>query len=129
MKKTKKNKKKKRPAVVARTTEGKFGKGVCGNPKGRPKGSRNKYSVADLYEAIKEVEEEEKKNLMKHFVKQAFADKTVLVALMKKMLPDLKSVEAIVADFRSAMDDEMAKAIQDKLKGRFGNGTSTNNRK
>lgn len=125
--KSKKKKKKKKPAI-ARTSDGKFGKGVCGNPEGRPKGSRNKYSIADLHDAIKGVEEEKGKKLLTHFVEQAFEDKNVLVALMKKMLPDLKSVEALVADFRSAMDDEMAEAIRNKLLERFVGGTG-NNRK
>ena len=62
--------------------------GQSGNPKGRKRGV-----YADLTEAIKTVEGKRKTTLMAHFVKRAFQDNTVLIALMKKMLPDRKSLE------------------------------------
>jgi len=69
-----------------------FVKGQSGNPKGRPK----KPTIEALEKAIKKVERKKKKKLMEHFVEQAFDDNGVLVALLKKMLPDLKQVEGVI---------------------------------
>lgn len=60
------------------------------------------YKIQDLIVAIKEVEDDiaiDPKNmsddcLLTHFVRRAFKSDTVLKDLMKKLLPDLKHVEA-----------------------------------
>ena len=62
-------------------------KGQTNNPNGRPK----KPEIEALRKAVKAVEKERGISLLKHFVEQAIDDKTVLVALMKKFLPDMKS--------------------------------------
>jgi len=54
---------------------------------GRPKGSKNKLTL-DLQKAIREVEKEKDKSLFKHFVERAYRNDAVLVALVKKLLPD-----------------------------------------
>lgn len=61
---------------------------------GAKPGSTKKYKLQDLVDAIHEVEEEMEETLLHFFVKRAYKDKTVLVNLMKKLLPDLKHVEA-----------------------------------
>lgn len=92
----------------------------CGNPNGRPKGSKNHYSIAELWGAIKEVESKGgKKKILTAFVEQAYDNPTIMIALMKKLLPDLRSIEGALGLFESTMDDELAKAIQDKLKERY----------
>ena len=65
-------------------------KGQSGNPKGSKK---RKTCFAALEEAIKSVEKTKDKTLMEHFVEQAYTDNHVLVALMKKVVADLKGVE------------------------------------
>jgi len=93
--------------------------GHCLNAKGRPKGSKNKYSIKELMEAIKEVEVEKGESLLSTFVKKGYEDKTVMIALMKKLLPDLKSIEGVMANFEASMEDEVAKAIQEELLERY----------
>jgi hypothetical protein len=68
-----------------------FVKGESGNPNGRPKGSFAIYN--QLSEAIKEVEKEKKTGLFIHFVDRAFRNDTVLIALLKKLVPDRQNVE------------------------------------
>lgn len=68
-----------------------FVKGKSGNPAGRVKGENPR--VKALLDAIKVVEKRKRKKLLTHAVEQAYKDKTVLVALLKKLIPDLKAVE------------------------------------
>lgn len=68
-----------------------FKKGKISNPKGRPRGVPNKKT--ELMNAIKYVQGKKGKKLLVHAVEQAYEDKAVLVALLKKLIPDLKMVE------------------------------------
>ena len=67
--------------------------GQTGNPRGRPKG---KTPFEELKDAIKIVEKERRTKLYQHFVNTAFEDNTVLVALMRKLAPDMKQIESDV---------------------------------
>ena len=71
-------------------------KKTVGSDNPRNKGQRLgcKYKLRDLVVAIKKIEEETGENLLEHFVRKGFQDNPVLKALMNKLLPDLKSVEA-----------------------------------
>lgn len=66
--------------------------GQSGNPSGRPK---SKITTA-LENAIREAEVRNNKSLLEHFVERAYVDDTVLIALMRKILPDVKYVAADV---------------------------------
>jgi len=66
----------------------------------------NKYSQGghkqpereELRKAIREVESQDgRKPLLVHFVEQAYEKKEVLVAVMKKLLPDLRSTDANIS--------------------------------
>jgi len=61
----------------------------------RIKSSRNKFNMAALRRALKQVvTDDERDEIMVHFVKMAYLDPTVLKTLMGKLLPDLKSIDA-----------------------------------
>jgi len=62
---------------------------------GRPKGSKNKLTLA-LQEAIEQVEKEKKKTLFRHFVERGFKSDNVLVALIRKLLADKTQVEGVL---------------------------------
>lgn len=68
--------------------------------RGKKKGFTHGYKIRDLVVAIKKVEEELSEeagkpvDLLEHFVKKGFKDNPILKELMKKLLPDLKHVEA-----------------------------------
>jgi len=106
-------------STPARDDKGHLLPGHTANRNGRPKGSKNKYSIKELMDAIKEVELETGESLLKVFVMKGYADKTVMIALMKKLLPDLKSIEGVMANFEASMEDEVAKSIQEELLQRY----------
>lgn len=71
--------------------------GFLKNNPGRPKGTKNKYSLAGLKEAM---EAEEKLaidkggvGVFRQFVKQAYANPQILIALMKKFVADKQHTE------------------------------------
>lgn len=82
-----------------------FGKGK--NWKGNPNGRPPKPEIEQLRKAIAAVEKKEGKKLLEHFVCQAFKNDNVLVALMKKVLPDKKQVDAdIVGDLNITINEK-----------------------
>lgn len=65
---------------------------------GRKKGTTNKYKITDLIMAIKAIEEADGVDLLEHFIRRALKSDPSLNNLMKKLLPDLKSVAAEVTE-------------------------------
>ncbi len=63
---------------------------------GRPKGSKNKLTLA-LQEAIEIVAKEKGKSLFEYFVERSYKNDNVLVALIRKLVADKTHVEG---DFR-----------------------------
>lgn len=74
-----------------------FKKGQSGNPRGRKKGVPNKRT--DLMNAIKYVQGtkgpdgKKRKKLLVHAIEQAYVDNVVLVAVLRKLVPDQKTLE------------------------------------
>jgi len=92
---------------VKRNEKGQIVKGSKSNSPGRPKGTHDK--LGKLLQAVARVETKLKKNLLDHFVTRAFKSDTVLIAMMKKMHPDLKSIEQVTFAGDATSDKEAAK--------------------
>ena len=116
-KKVKKAKKAKEPRKeeVKRTSGGRYDKGVCGNPKGRPAGSKNKYSVAELEQAIKTVEEKKHKTFLEAWIEAAWGNATDMANVANFMMPKLRAIEQITYAADS-MSDEEAEDIRKEKK-------------
>ncbi len=100
----------------SRNSKGQFKKGFTANPNGRPKDT----SFMDEFRlALRTTEKKQRMTILEHFCAQAYTDNRVLTACVDRMLPALKSIEGAIATFETSMTDELAKAIQDKLKERF----------
>ena len=97
----------------------KKGKDPRRNLGGRPKGSKNKFSVADLRHSIENVEKKKQQTFMEAWIESAWGDPQSMSAIMQFMLPKLKSIEGMVGSFEATMEDELAIAIQNKLKRRL----------
>ena len=67
------------------------------NPKGRPKGSKNRFSPKDLETALEKAREAHGGvSLLDHLCGKAYEDNKLGIAILKKMYPDLKQIEALV---------------------------------
>ena len=62
---------------------------------GNPNGAVRKPEIELFRQAIAKVEKEQNKSLLEHAVKKAFESENVLIALMKKILPDLTEDKAL----------------------------------
>jgi hypothetical protein len=97
-----------------------FKKGQSGNPKGRAKGSKNKFSIVKMQQALeKAAVEAGYLSTYDYVAEQFFADNHVLTSIMKKMLADLKSIEQIAISIDPAGDRKRSLAIQQKLAERM----------
>ena len=97
-----------------RDNKGRFTVGNPGNPKGRPK----KPEIDELRIALNKAAKKHDKTLLDHAVERAYTDTNVLIAILRKLLPDLRSVEQ---DIRTEVEQvatteaEELKALQTKL--------------
>ena len=109
---------KNRPIAGKRNT--KYVKGQSGNPKGRPKGSKNKFSVKNMKEALdREALKAGYASTYDYVAERFFADDHVLTAIMKKVLADLKSIENIAISADPVESRKKSFAIQQKLAERM----------
>lgn len=77
--------------VIERDEKGHFIKGKSANPDGKPEGTKSYITL--LEEALKDVESVKGKQLFKRFIERAFITDKVLIAAMKKFVPDREHTE------------------------------------
>ena len=112
VKKTKKEK-------IIRAKGGKWKPGHSGNPTGLRKGERPELTLSELVAAIRTEEKKHRKTLLAHLVERAYKSDAALGVLLKKLLPDLKAMEALIGRIDGQMSTEDAETIRQKLKDRF----------
>jgi len=100
---------------ILRDKAGHFLKGTLGASPGRRPLCEGTH-LNKLLQAVSRVESRLNKNLLDYFIIRAFKSDQVLIALMKKLAPDLQAVALLV---ENEMSNESALAIQKKLAERF----------
>jgi len=93
-------------------------KGQSGNPKGRPKGSKNKWSLSEFQKEFEVDERKHKGSIYKYFFKRARKNDVVLIALLKKWQPDLKSIEQFAIGAEVLPPDKV-KNLRKRYRERF----------
>jgi len=81
-----------------------WAKGKSGNLNGRPRDP----IVAEMREALREVEKRKRKKLLVRFFERAFVNDKVLIAAVKKIVPDLQHTTG-------GLDSETIKSLADFL--------------
>ena len=102
---------------IVRGKGGKWVKGHSGNPSGVKAGSE--VTLTELVSAIRSVEKKERKSLLQHLVSRAYKSDAALGILLKKLLPDLKAMEALIGSVEGKMSSADADNIRNKLRDRF----------
>ena len=79
-------------------------KGQSGNPKGQPKNPE----MEELRQAIRQARKKHGRSILNHFVERAFFNDAVLIALIKKFVPDKVHKEL-------DMDDDLRELIGQRV--------------
>jgi len=93
--------------------KGLFQKGKSGNPNGRPKGSMD--FISQLKTTIKKVEKKKGISLIEHAVEKAYTNPQVLIALLKKLIPDMSKSDVQVEPVYNAAYSEYENLSDEEL--------------
>lgn len=80
---------------VIHDNRGKFAKGNCANPKGRPKNAEPEL----LRQALEKQGIKKGINFWDKVAEYAFRDRNVMIAVMKKFIPDVQKIEGVASQF------------------------------
>ena len=87
--------------------------------KGRKKGSKNKTQRSELLAAIARVEKKKGMKLFTHAVNQAWEDNKLLAAILKKLVPDQRTLEIDLADdLKHELSDGLKTVLDEVYKGK-----------
>lgn len=103
--------------TIHKDAHGRYLPGQVTNPNGR--GSGNNIGINDLFDAIRNVEASKKDTLMVHLIKRGFKSDTVLLGIIKKLVPDLKSFEGLLGLIGLQTTPEEAAVIQKEIAQRY----------
>lgn len=70
-----------------------FVKGQRANPYGRPKGTKDMYTIRAFKCALAKVEKEQKISFFEEVIKTALTDKKVMIAVLRKLIPDMATMD------------------------------------
>ena len=91
-------------------------KGVSGNPKGQPR----KPEIELLRQALEKAKQENGIDFIEHFVKMAYKDKNVAIALAKKLIPDRLQGEGFasnnVTTFITGIDEGRIEGLRNRIR-------------
>jgi len=94
-----------------------FEPGKSGNPKGRPKGSKNR--TTELMSALKKAEKERGISLIQHAVNKAYTNTQVLIAVLKKIIPDMEmsdiKLTPVYETYESMSDEELLREASEVI--------------
>jgi len=94
-----------------------FKKGVSANPKGRPKGSVDFFT--QVRDTMKKVEKEKGISLIEYAVRKAYTNPQVLIAILKKVIPDMSQSEIKVKspyeEYENMSDEELIKDFEQEF--------------
>jgi hypothetical protein len=75
--------------------------GQSGNPKGRPVGTSNYFSLENFRECVIAVEKTKRKTIYTHIIERAYENDKVLIALIPRIVP---TVEVIKEDDKEMLE-------------------------
>ena len=94
---------------------------------GRPKGNTSKYTPAALQASFKKAA---KKHggvaFLDHITDQAYTNPHIAIALIRKLMPDLKSLDVVMGVLNANLSKEEAEQVRAKLMSRFDNKEQPN---